>query len=480
MKRFFPRALPEAIGFLGLVVLLNGGCSEDQGVKPGAPVLIQLSILESGGSPVDITSDTPMCETGTASDAGTSDAGAATDAGATASDGGADAGATAATDGGADASAEAGAPAPMSIPDEPAATGAACDPKKHGVCKLDAANWCRCNANADDNTMGMWNCDPFAPTSVVIATFDRLLDTDPLDPGDGGQTSRDDIAMLTAMPTPAKPVSSATDYSSTGATSGSVFNALGPYYFMNYRSGGPSLQIGGAPALPTSSKVTITLDPTKVMAKDGKTAFTATGMLANGSLTFTTAAFQASIGVPTAPPPPPADGGADAAADGGASDGGATDAGASDAGASDALAIDALVSDAGTDIKVDAMTADAVASDASASDAASAPMATTGDAVPADMNMGEVTITFNNPVDMDVLAHIKITEDGKPFTAFITSDMFPAPDTQSFPMSKVAIRPMTMWAAGKTYVITVDGDAADVVGDKLGMGTSAAFMMKAN
>ncbi|MDB4982518.1 MAG: hypothetical protein JWM82_3270, partial [Myxococcales bacterium] len=140
----------------------------------------------------------------------------------------------------------------------------------------------------------------------------------------------------------------------------------------------------------------------------------------------------------------------------------------------DALAIDALAIDAGADVKVDATAADA------GSDGAAEPTPTPSEPVPVDMNMGEVTITFNNPVGMDVLAHIKITEDGKPFTAFITSDMFPAPDTQMFPMSKVALRPVTMWAAGKTYVITVDGDAADVVGDKLGMGTSAAFMMKAN
>jgi hypothetical protein len=502
MKRLFPRALLEATGLLGLALLLNGGCSEDHGVKPGAPVLTQLTIVEQGSTPTNITADTPMCGTATSTGADAGGADASADAGG--ADASADAGTGAAivTDGGTDTSADAGsdagtdaaaeAAAPMSVPDEPAATGAACDPAMHGVCKKGDADWCRCLANSDDMTMGTWNCEAFAPLSVVVATFDRLLDTDPLDPGDGGNTSRDDIAMLTAVPPPPTAVGTATDYSSTGSPTGAVFNVYGPMFFNNFRSGGPSLQVGASPAMPADATVTITLDPTKVRAKDGKTAFTAMGMLASGSLTFKTGPFNLlSIDVPTAPPPPPADGGVDAEADGaaaGSSDGGdaasdAGDAGLTDASLPDASLVDAIVAEAGVDGGADAKadaadgaTADAIASEVGDA-SATTPPPEPGAPVPADMNAGAVTLTFNNLVGMDIVSHIKMTEDGKPFTGFLTPDKFPAPDTQSFPMTTVAIRPTDAWAAGKTYVIFVDANAADVVGDKLGTPAAAAFML---
>jgi hypothetical protein len=500
MKRFFPRALLEATGLLALVLLMNGGCSEDRGVKPGAPVLTQLTIVEQGSTPTNINADTPMCETGISTDAG-ADAGGAdggTDAGG--ADAGADGGGAAiVTDGGVDGSADSGADAaaeaaaPMSVPDEPAATGAACDPAKHGVCKKGEADWCRCLADPNDMTMtmGIWNCEPFAPLSVVVATFDRLLDTDPLDPGDAGNTSRDDIATFTAVPPPPKAVSTVTDYSSTGSSTGAVFNVYGPMFFNNFRSGGPSLQVGASPAMPADATVTITLDPTKVRAKDGKMAFAAMGMLANGSLRFKTAPFNlVSIDMPTAPPPPPADGGVDAEADGGAtgsSDGGdaaahagdagdaGADAGVIDASLPDAIVVDAAGLDGGADAKADA--ADGATADALASDAVATPPPAPGAPVPPDMNMGAVTFTFNNLVGMDIVSHITMTEDGKPFTGFLTPDKFPAPDTQSFPMTTVAIKPSQAWAAGKTYVIFLDANAADVVGDKLGTPAAAAFML---
>ena len=41
-----------------------------------------------------------------------------------------------------------------------------------------------------DGTMGAWNCEPFANVIAVIAIFDRLLDTAPLDPGDAAGADR--------------------------------------------------------------------------------------------------------------------------------------------------------------------------------------------------------------------------------------------------------------------------------------------------
>ena len=58
MKRLFPRAVPGAIAVLGLVMFVSASCSPNQSVKAGAPVLKQLTILEGGASPTDITADT--------------------------------------------------------------------------------------------------------------------------------------------------------------------------------------------------------------------------------------------------------------------------------------------------------------------------------------------------------------------------------------------------------------------------------------
>jgi hypothetical protein len=111
----------------------------------------------------------------------------------------------------------------------------------------------------------------------------------------------------------------------------------------------------------------------------------------------------------------------------------------------------------------------AATGDAGASDAATTPPPSTD--VPADMNMGEISIAFNNPVPKTVLTHIKLTEDGKPFTAFN------APMDDAFPTATVKLTPKTTWAAGKTYVVTVDKDAADVFGAKTGAEATASFTM---
>ena len=90
-----------------------------------------------------------------------------------------------------------------------------------------------------------------------------------------------------------------------------------------------------------------------------------------------------------------------------------------------------------------------------------------------------MTITFtNNVTDMgenDVLTHIKITEDGNAFT-----DFMPAMDQAPFPTSTVKLAPKTVWAAGKTYVVTVAADAADALGKKLGAPVVMSFHMSAN
>ena len=51
-----------------------------------------------------------------------------------------------------------------------------------------AMNWCNCVPGRDDDTgvTGAWDCTPFTNVTAVIAVFDRLLDTAPLDPGDAG------------------------------------------------------------------------------------------------------------------------------------------------------------------------------------------------------------------------------------------------------------------------------------------------------
>jgi hypothetical protein len=368
------------------------------------------------------------------------------------------------------------------------------------LCKLGAADWCHCAADADDMTKGTWACPAFTPLSVVVATFDRLLDSDPLDPDPADPTAvgpRDDITELTITPAPAVAVSSATDYSSTGSDTSIVFKVFGPNwgnFFTgnpdenNFRSFGPSLQIAGSPTLRSNATISMTLDKAKVRAKDGKTQFVGMGLLADGSIKFKTAPFSAGITVPAAEPTPPptpdpdagTDGGADGGATDGGADGGATDGGA-DGGATDGGGDAGVVTDASRpEAGVDAGVPDAAASEGGASDAASdAPVTPPappmpGDPVPADMNMGAITIAFNNLVGMNVKSHIKMTVDGAPFTDFNL------PEDKDFPMAIVTITPKTMWEAGKTYVITVDADTTDVLGDKLAAPVEPAAFIMAN
>ncbi len=511
MKRFFPRALPEAVALsslLGLFALAGTSCAPDQGVQPGAPVLSTLSLIEPSGNRVDITADTKACTgfVATVPDGG-SDA-ATGDAQASAGDAGVgDAGAS-----------EAGAPeagasdaSPSEAGSPPAATavkeGDDCDPATDGVCTSDGV-LCNCVAKdmcdptidgANPTTKGTLNCT-YAPMSKVLAVFDRLLDTAPFTDGNGDPTGAP-TAKVIADPLPGTVFTIVGTYNS----SGSAKTIFAPLFGANL---GPAVTMNGAPGFPTVSKITATLDGTVVMAKDGKTPFAGMGGLADGKVSFKTTAFSLdSITVPQPPAPMdtgssgggdmmmgcpmammPADGGFDAAADDAAT---TTDGGNADGGTGDAatIGLDASALDAGASdvVASDASPLDAVASDAGATDASAADdAAPTPTDVQVDMNKGAITIAFNNPVGKDVKTHIKVTEDGQPFADFdITSD-------DEFPTATVTITPTKdksmppdptkdhTWAAGKTYTVTVDASAADVFGAKTGAEQTMSFTMSKN
>ena len=283
MKRPFPR-----FEVLGLAAALAAGaaCTPNNAVKPGAPVLMEMTVVEptppggygptlttvtamttacpsktaGGGAcvsasfPACETADTnilcrcvpnppppPMPDAGT-SDAGTSDAAVMSDAAATS-----------------DAGPDAAAPPAM--------------------------------------TDGTWSCS-FVPAASVLYVFDRLLDTTPFDPNMGVPN----VATLTETPTNGRVSSSAT-YASNGLQNQTIFGFLG-------YPDGPNVTIAGSPALPTSSNVAVMLNKTMVRAKDGQTPFTGVGFLVDGAVKFATQAFA----VTTIVTPPPPMGPADAAA----------------------------------------------------------------------------------------------------------------------------------------------------------------------
>ncbi len=276
---------------VGLAAVLAGGaCAPSNAVKSGAPVLIEVSIVEGGGASItSIPAGAAACAAGTAS-GGTcyttgdhadktcflaqnwcrcasepaatmpmpaptcTDGGMAGMSGAAGGAGGAAGGAAGGT-----AGADAGTPADAAPPPD-----------------------------------GIWNCDPFAPTAQALFTFDRVIDTRPFD-SDAGVSA---AATVTAG-TPAAPVASTTVYTPNGT----------PHALFSPSLHGPNLLVSPTPALPASSTAIFQLNPTAVHAKDGRTLFTDNGNFAGGMLTFTTAPFSASV-TPPAPPPLPADAGA--------------------------------------------------------------------------------------------------------------------------------------------------------------------------
>ena len=241
MNRSFPQPARRALVVLAGAVMFATACEPNNGVKPGAPELIELTIVTAGPSATTVKTDTPDCAS-------------------------------------------------------TATGGAACDPSSDGLCRdTTNSNWCSCVV--PDMTMpaaGVWNCDPFADVMGVIAVFDRLLDTSTLDPG--SDPGRKDLMTATTTPS----IDLSTDYSATGDPNGLIFNLFGPAFFGNFRADGPSLSATPLPEFPSDAMVEVKIDATKVRAKDGHSAFIGNGALASGSITFKTAPFMMNVAGPDA------------------------------------------------------------------------------------------------------------------------------------------------------------------------------------
>jgi hypothetical protein len=244
------RAARTHIASLGLAVasLAGTACAPDQSVKPGAPELFAYYVIQAGPTPTKILPKTPDCPTPAA-------------------------GATC-------------RPMPP-MPEEP-----------DTLCRdVAASHWCNCIADGTDPTMGAWNCDPFVGVISVIAIFDRLLDTAPLDP-DEPANSPTDIAMATVGASTAFPV--LTDYGSNGSPTGLVIPIFAQFFLGNFRTEGPSLFTvpESSPSFPSGAAITVSLNADKVLAKDGTTPFVGTGALLDGVVKFATAPFGATLTPP--------------------------------------------------------------------------------------------------------------------------------------------------------------------------------------
>jgi hypothetical protein len=240
------RAAIARIASLGVAVasLSSAACAPDQSVKPGAPELIAYYVVQAGPTPTKIVPDTPDC--------------------------------------------------PAAV-----ATGAACMPAPadpmvppDALCRdVTASHWCNCiGTDMDDPTVGAWNCDPFAGVISVIAIFDRLLDTEPLDPG--AEPALTDVMPVTVA---SAPIPVLTDYGSNGTPTGLLLPFFAEVFLGNFRTGGPSLFTVPDPTFPSNAAVTVELNHAKVLAKDGTTTFSGTGALLDGVIHFKTAAFSVTI-----------------------------------------------------------------------------------------------------------------------------------------------------------------------------------------
>jgi hypothetical protein len=259
MKRFVSppagvaRVLPARIASFGLAMasLSLAACAPDQSVQPGAPELIAVYVVQAGPNPTKIVPETPDCPTPVANQM-----------------------------------CRAGVD-PMADPPQTPDT----------LCRnVAAGHWCNCLADAADTTgmMGTWNCDPFGGVVQVVAIFDRLLDTTPLDPGD--EPALTDVAMATAGASTAVPV--LTDYGSNGSPKGLVIPLFAVFGAGNFRTEGPSLLTVPASSFPSDTGVTVALNKSKVLAKDGTTPFVGTGALLDGIVKFATAPFAVSLVAP--------------------------------------------------------------------------------------------------------------------------------------------------------------------------------------
>ena len=396
MKRLYP--------WLIGVGLLGAGCSPKNDVQGGAPVLTVMTILESGGA-TDITGGEPACV------ASTKD-------------------------------------------------GAKCDPAMDVLCQS-AKSWCRCQSTnpMDPMAAGAWNCQ-FEPTAMVLAAFDRILDTEPLDydidaaVDEMGKTKkplgRAGIASIVSMP--GKAPEALTDYAANGDDSRSLIFKLLTNMFH-----GPHLIISGNPTLPSGSNITVSLDKTKVRAKDHNSLFVGMGSIKDGVISFTTAALSANITVPMAEPPPPMDGGT---SDDGGADGGVSDAAMAEGGA-----------DGGADGSADETGG---AGDAAATETAPPPLPD-----PVKAGMQTVTIMFNNLTDQaQIEKQITVTVNGTVRTDVVVVPTDADPTMPAVPARAYAVSPKMgdSWPAGAVITITVGADAADLQGVTLGSPASATFV----
>ena len=65
MNRSFPSTARETFRVLvGLMMGAAAACTPNQGVKPGAPELIEFTIVQGGTTPTTVRPDTPDCKTG--------------------------------------------------------------------------------------------------------------------------------------------------------------------------------------------------------------------------------------------------------------------------------------------------------------------------------------------------------------------------------------------------------------------------------
>jgi hypothetical protein len=259
MHRSFPSTTREAFRVLAGLLMGAAACTPNQGVKPGAPELIEFTIVQGGTTPTTIKADTPECVTAIVS----GDACFPNPRMADAADGG---------------TLDADAP-----PDT--------------ICRQASANnWCTCAApDQMKPDEGVWNCDPFASVTAVIAVFDRLLDTAPFEPGTAPVAG----VMTTSATGGAPSADVLADYSATGDANGLIFNLYGPF-FGNFRADGPSLFGVPQPEFPSGATVMVSLQADKVHAKDGKNPYTGSGQLLGGTLIFTMAPFAAVLAPPDA------------------------------------------------------------------------------------------------------------------------------------------------------------------------------------
>ena len=269
MKRLFPRAIPEALIALSL---LGGACSPSHEVKPGAPVLNMLSIIDPAGNRVDVTKDTLPCPTAYAE-------------------------------------------------------GQSCDPTV-SVCELDANVACQCVVtDMCAPTVGTLNCT-YPPLSTVVAVFDRLLDTTPFEPATTA-------SVATLVGVPATTATTAADYTSTGSTTGLVFPVFygtlsGPHIAL---SGAPALPTDDTVTI-TLDMATVLAKDKKTpftgvgLLADGKIAFKTSSFGANITVPMPSAPMDMSGGGMAMCPVLEMDAGA---SDAGADAGAAADAAVADA-----------------------------------------------------------------------------------------------------------------------------------------------------